>query len=885
VIELNSRWHRTIALGAIWLLQSGCDRLWFALDRSVPDWDRADYLTGALNYADALEHPHWFSGEWWTNLWLLSSKIPPGTYLATAVIHQIFGTGSDRATLVNLLFSAILLASTYGLGRILFNPKIGLWAAALCTLFPAFYRSRLDFLLDYPLTATVTLAFFCLTLWRSRTHSPRLHTRPPSRFKLPPTLEPWLWAAAFGMASGLALMVKQTALLFLSVPLLWAAIASFKGRKWSQCGQLSLSVAIAALVIYPWYRTNWLLILTGSKRATVDAAIAEGDPSLTSLDAWTYYAEQLPNHVSWLLAIVAIVGFLLYYRRRQKNLSPSPVPHPWRWLAVYLLGAYFFASVNINKDFRYVLPYLPVVAIALAYGLSCWRGKWARSVRWGTLGIAVLLVLNHLFSWGFTLPGSALLGDRADRRPYTGPPWPHPEAIAEIINTSPYLQTTVGVLPSTPEINQHNVNYYGALADFQVYGRQVGTRLSQVDRDMRSLDWFVTKTGDPGSVPEDAYGAISAAIAQNPDLILQREWTLPIPETAGQQDPSTLQLYRRQPPGVAVEPIADRSPSLPVRLDRAIVPPASPPGVPVPVTYYWSGPWEPLQRGLAIVTWENDNGDLWLHDRAIAGGRLYSQIDTSVPVRVVDRTAMLPPADLPPGVYRLQVTYLNRETGEIYPIAAPEVSLTIDENATPTPAPELDWVTQLRSLSQAMPRGPDALGPVFEEVARINQYDPVQDYLAQAARSLEYRLQSQPERLDFIYNLTLARVLQRDPQGAIAALKRATVLDAQNPYAHAYLAFVYLYDWQPRSAREPLDRAFALAPDLEVLQLLSAVSYLMQGNLFGVWSQVEGFLPDRLKTILAIAFAAFVALSISALLSIFVLHRRRFGRKRGSKSM
>ena len=54
--QLN--WFRgLLILGIIWLAGALCDRLWFALDRSVPAWDQADYLNGAMNYWQALQAP------------------------------------------------------------------------------------------------------------------------------------------------------------------------------------------------------------------------------------------------------------------------------------------------------------------------------------------------------------------------------------------------------------------------------------------------------------------------------------------------------------------------------------------------------------------------------------------------------------------------------------------------------------------------------------------------------------------------------------------------------------------------------------------------------------------------------------------------------------
>ncbi|NEP44514.1 MAG: phospholipid carrier-dependent glycosyltransferase, partial [Okeania sp. SIO2H7] len=157
--------NHILTLTILWLLGAVSDRLWFAFDKSVPAWDQADYLTGSLTYWRAFQNVHLFSGEWWQHFWALSPKVPPLTYILTVPFQVIFGRGADQATLVNLFFSVILLASVYSLGKKLFNQKVGFWAAVLCILFPGLYRYRLQYLLDYPLTAMVTLSFCCLTFW------------------------------------------------------------------------------------------------------------------------------------------------------------------------------------------------------------------------------------------------------------------------------------------------------------------------------------------------------------------------------------------------------------------------------------------------------------------------------------------------------------------------------------------------------------------------------------------------------------------------------------------------------------------------------------------------------------------------------------------------
>jgi 4-amino-4-deoxy-L-arabinose transferase-like glycosyltransferase len=890
-------------LGAIWLVGAVLDRLWFALDHSVPSWDPADYLTGAMVYWKALQTPQWFSGDWWTSLWQLSSKIPPLVYISTTPFISLFGPGEDRAALVFLLFSAILLSSVYGLGLYLFNRQVGLWAAGLCVLMPTLYETRLVFILDYPLTAMVTLCFTVLTLWRgarngiqnskfgsadspeakiqhsesSSPSSPPPPTPDPveirfiaflslpfySLFPIPYSLlYPWLLATLFGITLGLALMTKQTAALFLLVPILWAIGERIWQRAWIQLLQLGFGLLVSLFVFLPWYRTNWLLILTSSKRATIDSAIAEGAPPLWSFQAWTLYLRELPGMVSWPLLLVPLLGLVLFWQRSQVIRRQSDRAEKERdyreqrqhlaiacrkallWLLIFVVGGYVMSSLNPNKDIRYVAPYLPVLAVILAYGLVLLPRSW-RWLRWSTVALAGLLMITNLFP---IFSGSKSSNSHLSSfHPYSGPPFPHQEVVAEVATAMPYLRSTIGVLPSTPEINQHNINYYGLLHNFQVFGRQVGARKSFVKQDQRSLNWFLTKTESQGSIRnQESQTAIVQAVEQSQAFQLQKSWPLP--------DKSTLKLYRRRVPSVEVvlnPKSGTEKKQTPVQLDQVQLPTQAPAGKPIPVTYRWSGSWDALQNGLVLLTWQRSgqsdqsSQNRWFHDHGIGLGQLYPELAASAqpqsPIQVVERTAMLPPAGVAPGIYQLQAIYLDRRTQQAAPLTIPAVTVRIDPTAKAVPAPELDLVTQLRNLAATLPQGTQALSRISDEISRINQYDAVQDYLIQAQQAMQYRLQQEPRETAFAYTLALATVLKRQVNPAIAALERVTQLDANNPYAYAYLAFVNLFDFRPGAAQAALNQALKLEPNLPEVQALSGIASLMQGNVLKAWHYAQTY--------------------------------------------
>nr|WP_197985575.1 glycosyltransferase family 39 protein [Leptolyngbya sp. Cla-17] len=917
-------------LGSIWLMSAIIDRLWLALDHSAPPWDPADYLAGALTYWNALATPQWFSGSWWTDLWLLSSKIPPFFYISTAPFLNVFGTGIDQSFWVMLLYSAILLAAVYALGTFLFDWKVGLWAAILSTLMPSLYQLRLEFLLDYPLTAMVTLCFTCLTVWRevskrqkdireSSIAEKKVENQDeatlitsdkilssgfslPVSFHISSAIRPWLLAVLFGITFGLALMTKQTSLLFMLVPILWVLGEVLWRQEWHRLGQFGLGLVASLPVWFPWYRTNWLLILTSSKRATIDSAIAEGEAPVLSLRGLTLYLAELPNMVSLPLLLVPLMGIIWFWRRsrmgrgvtslnsvaalrdhRQQRYAATQ--RSLGWLLIFILGAYVLSTLNPNKDARYIAPYLPAMSVLLAYGMTLFPKSW-RVLPWATISFAIVLMFNSLFP--------IFVGQGATQRvsrffPYQGKSYPHAQVIAEIRRAEPHLISTVGVLPSTPELNQHNINYYGLLGDFQVFGRQVGDRKRTIEKDRRSLTWFLTKTNDQGAIRrQDAQTTLVQAVEQGKDFRLHQTWVLP--------DQSNLKLYRRKVAAVEVKEAIVQNPQSGaqkpeaqnsevenqaaesittetiqsvessgklqtiinpqpeekalVRLDEITLPTAAPAGMPVPVTYQWSGTWDALQPGLVILTWQKQ-GDVklkgstrWLHDHGIGMGSLYPAVLTEKQAsrwQVTERMAMLPPANAVPGIYTLEATYLNRNTGKTQEIALPNITLKIDPIASATPAPELDLLTQLRTLAATLPQGVKPLETISNEVARINQYDPVQDYLIQVQQATDYRLIQEPKNVQHAYTLALANALQRQVNPAIAALQKATQLDSQNPYSYAYLAFVNLYDFRPGTAQTALQSALKLNPAIPEVQALASIASLMQGNVIQAWQHFQVF--------------------------------------------
>jgi len=791
-------------LSLIWLASNIGDRLWLALDKTVPSWDQSNHLTGSLNYLQALQKPNFLNGSWWVDFWQLSSKYPPLTYILSAPFQQLLSKGNAQALAENFLSSAILIISVYILGKKLFNKQIGLLAAVLSVLFPRLYLERLTYLTDNLLVAMTIAAFTCLTLWRNEKKSLK---------------NQWLYSVLFGIFWGLALLTKQSVMFFLLVPLLWVSCQFLFTGQWLRILQLLTSFFVSTLFWWPWYRTNWIYSFgTYSSSVTLPAA-AQGNAPINTLTAWLYYWQDLPFAISWVLLLVPLVGIILNFFGAFPKGEKILLKESFIWLAIYWLGSYLICNLNINKNERYIIPYLPILAIFLAYGLTQWRGKWQTIQIW-TITIAVLVMLGKLYPLPVLTQISQFLSPGGTNYPYTEKPWPDAEVIETITKTTPYLQATLGVIPNTAQVNHNTLNYYGALADFQVYGRELGSKTEQVQQDGNSLDWFLTKTGDNAWAKKPQL-ELAQKLEKDPDFSLVKTWTLP--------DQSDLKLYHRQEPLVTVKDTTQEQEK--IELKEVIVPSVVPPNVPVPVTYHWVGGGAELKNGLVLISWQKDGKVGWIQDHALGMGELY-QTNYERTLEVIEKTAMLPSGDV--GEYHLQVTYLNPQTDQSYPIKTPLVTITTQIGAPIPQAPVLDKVTQLRQLSLFLADGIKGLDPIFLQVARLNQYDPVQNYLEQAAQTLAYRLEKhnldKTTHIQYLYGLLLSRVLQQDATRAIPIVQKLMELQPNNPYLHAYLAVLYLYNWDSASAEtafKPIQ-----GNKIKEIRILEGAINILRGHIF-----------------------------------------------------
>jgi 4-amino-4-deoxy-L-arabinose transferase-like glycosyltransferase len=353
---------------------TGFNLLWTRLDSHRLYWDFARHLGDSLFYKDTftLSHPLRYLNGY--------VRYPPLMYWVTDVFYAAFGsTDLWVAILSNAVFIAILVFSTYGIGKTLWSRRVGLLAALVVVTTPLFVTQFHEYMLDAPLSAMVAAALYFLI--RSSNFASRRQS------------------LLFGAACGGGLLIKWTFPFFVVLPVIVCIVTALDAARRTRVvdrlvnivGAGVITVAISAL----WYVPNYSPFRADIHSSTGIPASVQGDPPVGSLSSALWYLWSLLNNELYLIPFLFFAVGVVYLFVKDKAASKNAL------LILSVIGSYIALSAIELKDFRYTMPMISAIAVIATSWLEFLRPRVRQWLSGGLVAYSV--VVFFAISFGTSL--------------------------------------------------------------------------------------------------------------------------------------------------------------------------------------------------------------------------------------------------------------------------------------------------------------------------------------------------------------------------------------------------------------------------------------------------------------------------------------------------
>ena len=490
----------------IWIISTFVDRVWWVFYSNTPSWDQADYLNSALDHARALS---FLGGEGvsdFSSLLDKSPKIPPLASIINGALISFSGDSPHEAAWSLSLWNGFLIFNIASWGLYLRGKKFSLFCVLISAFSPFLFHLRTDYVLELPLISAITFYLFHLGKWSDDLIGGK-----------------WIQLLIAAFACAFSLLIKQSSLLVIIPSLLFIFIISLKRDSKFRC-QLLCLILINVLAILPWLYHNWIMILSGTYRAVFESAAIEGDPSIFGFESILWYFPYLDNQFGSIIFYFGFSGLILAFLSHLRSLRTAEKlveifnknNYKWIWVYFNLITCWTFTTFIPNKDERYISCTIPLIILLLALGFCKWS-DWL-DTRFNFKYYSLLLIPPISFLFSNSINRFKTLENTSDKY------YPVKEIISIVKSdlTSNEKETVI-VVPSTPDINQHNVSYFGRMQSGNILGRQLGQSLLHIKPVLKNSNWIILAEGDQGSVSTNSI-ALDKAIRNSSLFIKIREF-------------------------------------------------------------------------------------------------------------------------------------------------------------------------------------------------------------------------------------------------------------------------------------------------------------------------------------------------------------------------
>jgi hypothetical protein len=288
--------------------------------------------------------------------WIFSDSFKPPLFFLMASPFLLLGLDKNAIVMSNLIYFAILLFSTYGIGNKLYGYKAGLLSAFLVSMFPTVFAMSRIIMIDFALSAMVAATAYLILL---------------NRF------DSLKFSLLTGVTIGLGSLTKQSYFLFLLPVLAYFFIQKENLRYKVRLKNFIFAIILGVLILSVYY-------------ARVQYNYNHVIFQVKSNEAPFFYLYSLFGRQ---LLPVLFLFFLVssaYHFKKKKYFLPVMVLIP---LIIF--------SISANKFERFIMPVFSYIAVLIAgFVWSLPKSK--------NLAISILVIFSFLqfiaISYGGILP-------------------------------------------------------------------------------------------------------------------------------------------------------------------------------------------------------------------------------------------------------------------------------------------------------------------------------------------------------------------------------------------------------------------------------------------------------------------------------------------------
>ncbi len=281
---------------------------------------------------------------------------PPLYDLVTAGFFHVFGASAASGRLAAVMFSLLSLWIVFEFANRVYGPKVALVASVLLGVMPGFFWVSRVAMLETALIFFFSLALLLFASWMRFSHNKTL-----------------LWC---GLALGVGFLAKYQ-ILVAGLVMIVALLVLGRKKLRLHFSKFLVLPLIAVLVVVPWvlvlYHINGLdrfgeLLYVVQEGGQDRAVYSTRFPApIFYLIEMTWPFPDIPVHpISLPLYVLGLCGLALWaYRRKTED----------KFFLIWFITVYVFFTLIPNKQWRYVTPLFPVLAISAASFIFFVYGK------------------------------------------------------------------------------------------------------------------------------------------------------------------------------------------------------------------------------------------------------------------------------------------------------------------------------------------------------------------------------------------------------------------------------------------------------------------------------------------------------------------------------